>query len=83
MKSPMIKNADYLPEKGAYSELQILSSAAGFYVGTTYTDPKYGCEEPGSRDSDYFRTYQDAERYLKTLNIIGDETAAMLLRQNP
>lgn len=65
MKSPMVENADYIEEKNGYSELKVLQSAAGYYVGTTYTDPKYGCEEPGSRDSHYFRTREEAEKYLK------------------
>jgi hypothetical protein len=41
-----------------------LRSAAGFYVGTLHTDEN-GFVEPGSRDSDYFRTRQEAERYLR------------------
>lgn len=37
-----------------FSELQVLHSGAGFYIGTTYTDPETGFVEPGSRDSCYF-----------------------------
>lgn len=83
MKSPMIQNASYLTEKTGYSELQVLSSAAGYYVGTTYTDPEDGFTEPGSRDSDYFRTHEEAERYLKIITAVGDDTAAMVLREHP
>ncbi len=65
MKSPMIERADYIPaeEKGQYSELQVLHSAAGYYIGTIATDPD-GFQEPGSRDSDYFTTEARAQRYL-------------------
>jgi hypothetical protein len=67
MKSPMIQNANYIENKSGYSDLQVLSSAAGYYVGTIYTDPEDGFREPGSRDSDYFRTYEQAEKYLKLI----------------
>lgn len=66
MKSPMIVNAGYITEgeKGNYTELQVLQSGAGFYVGTLYNNPE-GYQEPGSRDSDYFRTREEAELELK------------------
>lgn len=67
MKSPMIENADYIEDKKGYSELQVLSSAAGYYVGTTYTDED-GFTEPGSRDSGYYRTYEDAVAAANTLS---------------
>ncbi|QMI49994.1 hypothetical protein MBR110_29905 (plasmid) [Burkholderia sp. MBR-1] len=55
-------------EKAGYSDLMVLSSAAGFYVGTTYTGPD-GFEEPGSRDSDYFRSEEEAERHLSMIQL--------------
>lgn len=64
MKSPMVRDAEYISDKGNYSELQVLRSPAGYYVGTLYNAPE-GYQEPGSRDSDYFPTRADAEAYLK------------------
>lgn len=73
MKSPMVTNAMYIKEaeKSGYSDMQVLSSAAGYYIGTLYTNIEEDgtrWEEPGSRDSDYFKTREDAERYLRILN---------------
>lgn len=70
MKSPMVENADYIAEKSGYSDLQVLSSPAGYYIGTMYVNVEADgsrWEEPGSRDSDYFKTREDAERYLRIL----------------
>ena len=50
-----------------YSELQVMRSAAGFYLGTIYTDPEYGFQEPGSRDSDYFVHKEQASQALAKL----------------
>lgn len=85
MKSPMITNADYIKsdEKGRYSELKVLSSAAGYYVGTTYTDPDYGFEEPGSRDSDYFKTREQAQKFFDSLSEEDPEDVPFLLRSHP
>lgn len=47
-----------------YSKLQVLKSNAGWYIGRTYTD-KEGFEEPGSRESGYFGTEEDAKKALK------------------
>lgn len=72
MRSPMIRNADYIPaaDKQNYSELTVLESAAGFYIGTIYTHPAQsdtpGMPEPGSRDSQYFPTKEAAEEALRT-----------------
>lgn len=86
MKSPMVTNLECIPDKEGYSELKVLMSGAGYYIGTTYlniepTGERW--EEPGSRDSGYFNTREEAEKYLKTLEIIGDENAALVLRQTP
>lgn len=79
----MIENADYLSEKTGYSELQVLKSAAGYYIGTMYTDPKDGFQEPGSRDSDYFATEDQAKSYLKTIESSGEGVAEIVLRNHP
>lgn len=83
MKSPMVQNADYISEKTGYSDLQVLQSGAGFYIGTTYTDPTDGFTEPGSRDSDYFATREEAEKYLKAVESMSDEEAEFVLRGHP
>ena len=53
-------------EQYAYSDLCVMKSAAGWYVGTIYSDPK-GFQEPGSRDTDYFATEKDAKFVLELL----------------
>jgi hypothetical protein len=65
MKSPMVTSADYIEEvdKGSYSELKVMRSTAGWYVGTEYNDPA-GFTEPGSRDSGYFATEREADLEL-------------------
>lgn len=65
MKSPQVENISP-EEEGQYSELKVLQSAAGYYVGTIYTGID-GFVEPGSRDSDYFATEREAEKFLKEI----------------
>lgn len=43
-----------------YSDLCVLESAEGFYIGTTFTEPD-GTIEPGSRDTTYFRSLEHAQ----------------------
>ena len=79
IRSPQIEHA--LPdEASSYSDLQVLQSAAGHYVGTIYTDPDDGFAEPGSRDSDYFPSRKEAEQYLESLTL---ETATAECRWDP
>lgn len=73
MRSPMVRDLDCIkPEdKKNYSDLQVLESGAGFYIGTTYQHPEDsefpGMVEPGSRDSyEYYRTKELAEEALRT-----------------
>lgn len=68
MKSPMVEQASYItPEdKGRYSDLVVLASGAGYYVGTIYHNPN-GFVEPGSRDSDYFMTQEAAFECLQDI----------------
>lgn len=81
MKSPMVTNLSYIDDKGRYSELQVLQSGAGWYVGTIYNNPE-GFPEPGSRDSGYFATEKEAGDFLKLLE--ADDPLAMLqLRDHP
>jgi hypothetical protein len=66
MRSLQIKNVVPLAEQDQFSDLKVMKSGAGYYVGTTYTDPATGYSEPGSRDTDYY-TKEDAERVLAAL----------------
>lgn len=61
-----------------YSDLRVLESAAGFYVGTLYSQD--GFTEPGSRDSDYFPTSDAAATFLDAVTRSGDTSR---LRQHP
>jgi len=81
MKSPQIETADFIPDKSGYSELQVCQSAAGYYVGTMYYDKEDGFWEPGSRDSGYFRTSEEAEKFLKM--VIGISNPEQHLRMHP
>lgn len=63
MKSPIIQQSDYIRNKQCYSELTVMKSAAGWYVGTWYTNSD-GSKEPGSRDTGYFNSPEMAEAAL-------------------
>lgn len=70
MRSPMVQDCDPVNEH-KYSDLQVLKSAAGYYIGTIFTngedDEFPGLEEPGSRDSyDYYPTEEAAKHALNT-----------------
>lgn len=85
MKSPMVQNNDYIADKDAYSDMQVLQSGGGWYVGTLYTnteDSSFKYQEPGSRDTDYFATKEDAEKFLLRLES-GDKEAIAMLRIRP
>jgi len=87
MKSPMVTNAGYIKDKSGYSDLRVLRSAAGWYVGTVYENRdengKLLFTEPGSRDSDYYATEAEAAALLATLETTDDEIAAIVLRNHP
>ena len=51
--------------KAYYSDLKVMRSAAGYYIGTSAWDVEGGYEEPNSRESDYFGTHAEAENALK------------------
>lgn len=48
------------------SELHVMESAAGFYLGRTYFDEECSANLPYSRQSGYFRDEATAKRALET-----------------
>ena len=46
------------------SDLQVMQSAAGFYIGRSYWDTEFGFEGPYSRESGYYANKADAEADL-------------------
>lgn len=85
MKSPMVERVGYIKDKSNYTELQVLRSAAGYYIGALYNNYKADgslmFQEPGSRDSDYYATEAEAAADLKLLQ--EDSEAAPELRTHP
>lgn len=82
MKSPKIQSAAYISveDKARYSDMLILESPAGYYIGTLYSNSE-GFKEPGSRDSAYFDERGDAEKLLQTVkNVVNPQE---YLRDNP
>jgi hypothetical protein len=70
MQSLQIIHQLPVAEHKNYSELQVLKSRAGWYVGTTHRDPETKIEEPGSRDTDYFHLEKDAVFALRLLELL-------------
>lgn len=68
MKSPQIQNAEFISadDKQRYTDMQVLKSTAGYYIGTLYNDPA-GYQVPGSRDTGYFQTLPEAQRVLESI----------------
>lgn len=56
--------SQYPSSDGEYSDLKVMRSAAGWYIGTEFHH-KEGYIEPGSRESEYFSTEEKAEKALK------------------
>ena len=48
---------------GKYSDLQVMQSPAGWYVGTIFHNND-GFNEPGSRESEYFESQELAQQAL-------------------
>lgn len=71
MRSSLVENCDSR-NQSRYSDLMVLKSQAGYYVGTLYQHPE-GFEEPGSRDSGYFSTEEEAVRMLDYMKEGGTE----------
>lgn len=65
MKSFQVMNCIPEDEQTNYSDLQVLQSAAGYYIGTIHDDG--GFKEPGSRDTNYFSKKSTAEKALAIL----------------
>lgn len=80
MQSPMITlNPNLIPTdlfmdnavRGGYSDLRVLRSNAGHYVGTVYeeydAEGKLVWQEPGSRDTGYYDTEEEAALTLRQM----------------
>lgn len=66
----------YPDPAGHYSELKVMLSGAGYYLGTEFVHTSgdfEGLVEPGSRESGYFKTYEAAEAALKAENWVQRE----------
>ena len=48
------------PNGDDVSDIKVMKSGGGWYLGTTITDPDFGYEEPYTRESEYFGTEQKA-----------------------
>ncbi len=60
MRSMMITGLD---EELRYTNLLVMRSAAGWYIGSYYVNEN-GSKVPGTRDSDYYPTKEMAEHDL-------------------
>ena len=74
MKSYQVELNIHANDRKDYSDLQVLQSAAGWYIGTIYTHPRLEFKEPGSRDSDYFPTEAKAKFALAFLEFTYEES---------
>lgn len=67
MFSEQVKNLyKQANDRRRFSELMVCRSPVGYYLGTLYTAPE-GYQEPGSRDSIYFDSPQEARNLLAKL----------------
>jgi hypothetical protein len=74
MKSFQVANTiSSASERARYTDLQVLKSAAGWYIGTLHNAIE-GWQEPGSRDSCYFASKETAEAALKSLELYVADT---------
>jgi len=73
MKSLQVLLLNQSPEETArYSDIQVLKSNAGWYLGTVYSAVE-GWKEPGSRDTDYYATEERAKESLAILENCGKQ----------
>jgi hypothetical protein len=77
MRSPMLIAMGL--DTYAISALQVLRSAAGYYIGTS--DTFLDC--PMSRDSGYYSTHEEAYQDLAAFECMTPEVAATYLRIHP
>lgn len=81
MKSPIAEQYDSTNLE-YYSDLQVMQSAAGYYIGSDFTDHELGgMKVPGTRDTEYFDTKQEAEEMLQT--ILSAPDPSIYLRGHP
>lgn len=73
MKSIQILRAHYInqPEKDRYTDLQVLRSNAGYYLGTLFNGTEF--TKPGSRDTSYLETKSQAALALRVLNQLAND----------
>lgn len=71
--------------KGEYTELQVLKSGAGYYIGRLWEEED-GYAEPGTRESGYYLTHECAEQAMKdgfTLRVCDENILAYALGEIP
>jgi len=57
---------------GKYGNLQVCKSGAGYYIGRMFHNPEYGgFMEPGSRESGYYPTKEEADIWLGVMQEEG------------
>lgn len=70
MSAPNTSIVDFDTQDSGYTDVQVLHSAAGYYIGTLYINGPSSCFpnliEPGSRDSGYYATEAEARQALET-----------------
>jgi hypothetical protein len=50
------------------TDLMVMKSAAGYYIGRAYWDQEFGFEGPYSRESGYYPTKEEAEKAFKGMS---------------
>ena len=60
--------AQQQPDSENYSGLKVMRSAAGYYIGTEYYDEELDITMPGSRESGYYGTAEEAQAELDSMN---------------
>ena len=71
MRSLQVQMIEDKESEKRYSDLQVLKSAAGYYIGTIHNSPEMGgFQEPGSRDSTYFPSAEAATLALTKLEML-------------
>lgn len=65
----VLSGAESNEEDERVSELKVMRSNAGYYIGTTYME-EYG-EVPNTRETGYFRTKEEAIKALSDYKVTG------------